>query len=116
MLLTKAVTWTLVAVILAPPVIYTAFLVLASARRILAAGARMPAGMRLVCRFWLIVGAPADALFNATYAWVRFGERPREIMFSSRIERYMRGPDGRQKDRARPWADMLNAAWPEHIK
>jgi hypothetical protein len=115
MLLSKVVVWTLVAAILAPPVIYTAFLALASAKRIRDEGIPVPAGMRLTCLLLYVLGAPADVLYNWTHGSRYFKEWPKEWTFSARVQRHANGPIGWRRDKARRWGALLNTVDPFHI-
>jgi len=109
------VAWFLVTVALASFAVETAFMQLASAKRVLAAGVPMPLDIRLVSYFWLVVGYPADVAFNLTRGTWIFRELPRELLFTSRVKRHYRNSSGRRLDQAILWARILNAIMPEHV-
>lgn len=49
---------------------------------------------------YLVVGYVVDIVANATYAWWVFEERPRELLVTTRLTRYVNGPAGWRKDKA----------------
>lgn len=108
--------WVLFSIAAATFVVETAFMQYASARRVMALGVAMPLDVRLVCYFWLVVGVPADVAFNLTRGTIMFRELPHELLFTSRVKRHVRESSGRDYERARLWADFLNAADPGHIR
>ena len=109
--------WLAVAFVASTFWVYTSFFALATAKRLIKEGIELPRDMRLTCRVLLVIGWPADVVYNATRGWLMFGERPRELTFSSRIERYMRdqaaAPD---LPLATWWATFLNVAMEDHIR
>lgn len=94
-------------------VIYTAFLALCTARSIEARGVEIPRLVRLVAKFWLLVGLPADVVFNWTVGAWTFGEW-RGWTFSSHVQ--SRVDRGIWDHETRMWALFLNAGAPLHIK
>lgn len=110
--------WLLVAVCLSTFVVETAFMQVMSAKRALALGIELPLDMKCVSYFWLVVGVPADMVFN----WLRgswiFREWPRwgEWMFTARVQRHVDESEGWRLERALRWARILNAIDPQpHI-
>lgn len=91
--------------------IYTAFLVLCTVKSVQATGVAIPPGIRRVAKFWLLVGVPADVLFNWTVGAYWFREW-RGWTFSSHIQQ--RVDDGLLDARTQEWALFLNAGDPTH--
>jgi hypothetical protein len=96
--------------------VMTGFLVIASAKRVLAADVNLPLALRVTCLFWGVIGIAADCVYQMTVGTVRFRELPRELLYSGRIQRLVRSSDDRKLVKARRWATILNAADPGHIK
>jgi hypothetical protein len=65
---------------------------------------------------WAVIGLTLDAAFNATAGTLMFLELPRELLFSSRVQRHYRGPAGWRLEIAEWWARQLNQIDPRHIK
>ena len=105
--------WAALALVLIPFAIYTAFLVVCSLKAIEAQGVELPIGMKWVGYFWLLVGWPADVLFNHTWGRVIFGEG-RGLTFSEHVQ--WRVDNGLVTPVTLKWARFLNAAAPNHIK
>lgn len=62
------------------------------------------------------LGILLDAVFNLTFGTVMFAEIPRELLFSTRVERHFRkGGDWRHL-LALWWARQLNQMDPGHIR
>lgn len=93
----------------------TGFMAVASAKRVIDAGAA-PRDIKAVAYFWLVVGWPADVLFNWTRGSWEFKEFPRELTFSSRVQRHVRESSDWRLGRALHWANILNLIWPGHIE
>jgi hypothetical protein len=108
----KILAWLALAIALIAFVVETGFFALASAERVMAAGLPFKGYRRLVVKFWLLVGVPADALYNLTVGTIVFRELPREWLYSSRVARLARA--GNPKAIAE--RDFLNAAAPGHIQ
>jgi hypothetical protein len=90
----------------------TGFFVLATAKRIEAAGLRLSGFRRGVVYVWLAVGIPADAFYNWLIgSWFYLRDRPREVMYSSHVGDLARAGDARGLAEAA----FLNAALPGHI-
>ena len=64
---------------------------------------------------WAFVGLILDALFNATAGTVMFASLPRELLFSSRVQRHVLD-DSWRGHVARFWKRQLNQIEPNHIK
>lgn len=114
-----AALYTVLAMVVATFVVYTAFMQVSSAKRALALWVRLPRDIRLVTYFWLIVGLAADVVFNATRGTLMFRELPRELLFTSRIKRHVRESANKSEWRYRKaceWRDILNAIDPGHIR
>lgn len=105
--------WLPIGLILIAFGVFTAFLVLCTARRILDSGTEMPKGMLAVAYFWLVVGWPCDVLFNQTYGRLIFGEA-RGITFSAHVQ--WRVDNGLITPKTLMWANFLNAGMENHIK
>lgn len=112
----KLIIWLAIALISSTFAVYTAFLALASAKRLRDAGVPIPWDMRAVCWFWYVVGWPADVLFNWLRGTWMYRESPREFTFSARVQRHYRKTGGKRKDKANEWAALLTGADPGHIK
>ena len=98
-------------------VVYTAFMALSTAKRMLALDA-LPIEMKLTAYALLVMGYPADILFNLIRGTIIFRELPREFLFSSRVQRHYKriGIDNERYRTAAYWAKVLNAADPGHIR
>ena len=105
--------WLPIALVAVPFAIYTAFLVLCSLKAIEAQGVELPLGMKWIGYVWLLIGWPADVLFNQTWGRVIFGER-RELTFSAHVQ--WRIDNGLATPKTLVWARFLNAGAPLHIK
>lgn len=64
---------------------------------------------------FLLLGALADVVFNATWGSIIFRELPREGLFTSRLKRHWHGNDIKQEDRAAPWVRRVNLIDPGHV-
>ncbi len=107
------VAYLLISIVLIAFVTQTGFFVLATAKRIEAAGLRLSGFRRVVVYAWLLVGVPADALYNwLVGSWFYLRDRPREFMYSSHVGDLARAGD----ERGLSEAAFLNAALPGHIK
>lgn len=95
--------------------VITAFVFVFSARRVIESGAWCPWYVRVIARAWLVVGLVADVAFNWIWGTVIFREFPKEIVFTSRIKRLVKS-DGWRGEKARQWAEFLNAVDPHHVK
>jgi hypothetical protein len=108
----------LLAIVLAIFWLNVGFLAVASAVRILSSGLKLPIETRLTCYVLLLVGVPADVVYNAFVGSVRFREWPQwnhgELMYSGRVGRLAREDKGWRGEKALTWARVLNAAWPGH--
>lgn len=109
------VKWTLIFAIASTFLVETAFVEVVAAKAMLKRGL-LTTELRLVAYFWLIVGYPADAIFNLTRGVIMFRElNPHALLFSPRIDFYMRNPNRCKKlDRAVRWAALLNTLDPGH--
>lgn len=72
--------------------------------------------------FWRFNLAPlvplayaVDIFFNLTIGWIMFAELPRELLFSTRVQRHFRGSRGWQLKLAVFWARNLNVFEARHI-
>jgi len=63
----------------------------------------------------LAIGILADVLFNAIWGTIIFRERPREYLFTSRLQRHWNGPSAKQYARAAPWVARVNLIDPGHV-
>jgi len=111
-----ALAYTVLAIAGATFLVYTAFMVVASARRAIGAGVWMPRGVRLVAYCWLVVGVAADVTFNLAVGTLAFRELPHEFLFTSRVKRHVRESSGWRQEKARSWMEFLNAVDPGHIR
>jgi hypothetical protein len=113
--MTAIIVWIALAAALATGFVMTGFLVIASAKRVLAAGVKLPLALKATCLFWGVVGVVADAAYQMTVGTVRFRELPRELLYSGRIQRLVREGSGWRLEKAKRWAAILNSADPGHI-
>lgn len=95
--------------------VITGFVFVFAVRRVLDSGAWCPWYVKLIARVWLVVGIVADVAFNWLWGTVIFREFPQELVFTSRVQRHF-GSSGWRGDKARQWAQFLNAVDPQHIK
>lgn len=95
----------------------TGFLTVFMLKRAIDAGVWMPVWVKGIGYFWLAVGVPADAAYNLVIGTLEFREWPRELMFSSRVQRLVDEGEGWRRERAIKWARFLNVVDPKpHIK
>lgn len=112
------ILWILVTAALATFVVETAFVYVATAKRLLKRNL-LALDMKLVAYIWLAVGYPADIAFNWTRGWIMFRRRPREFLFSETVQWIV---DHRsevtidQWQKAHQWAAVLNEIDPGHIR
>ncbi len=102
--------------------VMTGFLVIASAKRVLAAGVKLPLALKVTCLFWGVVGLVSDSIYNGLVGTVRFREWPRWLkwhgipvapeLYSARVQTHSTAGD----PKALRWAAILNAADPGHIR
>ncbi len=117
-----AIFWFILSLALIDFTVTTGFLALVTAKRVVAEKRHMPPVVLAVARFWLVVGVPADFLFNAYRGSIMFREWPqwhkKEFMFSSRVERWANVHISARTfvfvQRAMAWASFLNVD-PGHI-
>lgn len=109
------VMWVIVVVLLATFTVETAFVQVVTAKVMLKRGL-LTKEFKLVAIVWLIVGYPADFVFNLTRGMLMFRTlRPCGWLFSARIDYYMRNPSRCKKlDRAVQWGALLNTLDPGH--
>jgi len=106
------IIWLLVSAALATFVVYTAFLALCTAKRMIASGVSLPADLKLTCYLWLLIGWPADFVYNLLRGTLRHLEWPHELTYSARVQRLARKGD----KEAIEWARLLNAGDEDHVK
>lgn len=102
--------------------VMTGFLVIASAKRVLAAGVPLPLSLKVTCLFWGVVGVVSDSVYNGLVGTVRFREWPRWLrwhgipvapeLYSARIQTHATAGD----QKVLSWAAILNAADPGHVE
>jgi len=61
-----------------------------------------------------IIGFALDIVFNLTLGTFFFKERPKELLFSKRVQRQLK--QGPRRTVARRWANRLNLFDPGHIR
>lgn len=61
-----------------------------------------------------VAGLLLDVAFNLTFGTLLFRELPRELLFTSRCNRHIKG-DGSRKRMAQFWAKQLNQFDEDHI-
>lgn len=61
-----------------------------------------------------VVGLLLDVAFNLTFGTLMFRELPRELLFTARCQRHVRGV-GRRRPLALWWARQLNQFDPGHV-
>ena len=111
----RSLLWVIVSICLATFVVETAFAYVSTAKRLLESGVKLPFDMRCTAYFWLIIGLPADFVFNVLRGSIIFRERPHELLFTSRVKRHLRSGPGWRRDKAYLWAEILNAIDPNHV-
>lgn len=109
------VKWFVIFAIASTFLVETAFVEVVAAKAMLKRGL-FTTELRLVAYFWLIVGYPADFVFNLTRGMIMFRTlRPGGWLFSARIDHYMRNPSAcKRLDTAVRWAALLNTLDPGH--
>jgi hypothetical protein len=115
----NGIEWALVVTVFSTFYVYTAFLALCTVQRMRAAKVWMPWEMKVLAIFILVTGWPADVIFNITRGSFVYRELPWRVLtgeftFSSRTKRMMRA-GGKSRERATPWAFLLNAGDEGHI-
>ena len=106
------IVWAVLAIAIIAFVVEVGFFALATAERVEAAGIKLTGYRRLIIYVVLLVGWPADVLYNWSVGTLVFRELPRELTYSSRVGRLARA--GNPKAVAE--ANFLNAALPGHIR
>ena len=94
----------------------TAFVFCSVAKRLIESRSWTPWWIRPIAYAWLIVGLPADYLFNKTFGCLIFREGWRESLFTARVQFHVDESTGKRHDKALKWAEFLNAVDPGHIK
>ena len=107
--------WILVVIALSTFVVETAFVYVSTAKRLLESDLPFPMDMKAIAYFWLVVGLPADMIFNLTRGTFMFRELPRELLFTARIKRHQFTTGWRGK-KAKQWAKLLNFVDPGHVR
>jgi hypothetical protein len=110
------IAWIVAATLVATFVVQTAFLAAANVARVLKQGVWVPPSAKVVAFCWLVVGYFADVAYNLTWGTIHFRELPRELLFTSRVKRHVRGSAGWRYDKAARWRDFLNAVDEGHIR
>ena len=107
------IVWLIVVIALSTFAVETAFVYVSIAKKILRLY-KIPLDLKCIAYFWLIVGYPADIVFNWTRGTIMFLEFPRELLFTSRIQRliYDKGWRG---EKAQEWAEIMNEVDPGHV-
>jgi hypothetical protein len=109
----KVIALAALALLLVAFVVETGFFALATAERVEASsGIKLTGYRRGIVYIWLLIGWPADVLYNWTIGSLTFRELPKELTYSSRVGRLARA--GNVKAIAE--ANFLNAAMPGHIR
>ena len=109
--------WLVVSTALSVFVVCTAFPAVMLLHRALVAGVWVPAEAKATGYVLLVLGVPADIGYNLIIGTLRFRELPRELMFSSRVQRHIDESDGWRLEQAIEWAEFLNFCDPKpHIK
>ena len=62
------------------------------------------------------IGIVLDLLFNVVFGTLMFRELPKELLFSSRVQRHVRNGPSKRFGLAMFWARQLNTFDPDHIK
>ena len=94
--------------------VITAFVFVSTVGKLLKSGVWCPWYIKVVAYVWLLIGIPADVLFNVVWGTWIFRERPREWLFTHRVKRHVSKTDWRGK-KAKLWAEMLNAIDENHV-
>lgn len=94
-------------------VVFTAFLVICTYTRIAETGVEIPVGIQRTATFWYAIGLVADAIYNWTFGFKRFGEL-RGVMYSEHIQD--RVNDGDADHDTVMWKNFLNAGKPGHVR
>lgn len=108
--------WLIVGTVLATFVVCTAFPAVMLLHRALVAGVWVPVEAKLTGYILFAIGVPADVGYNLVLGSIRFREWPRELMFSSRVQRHIDESDGWRLEHAKEWAEFLNFCDEGHIK
>lgn len=108
-------TWLAVVVLASTFTVETAFVQVVTSKAMLKRGL-LTKEFRLVAYFWLLVGYPADFVFNVTRGMIMFRTlNPHGAFFSQRIDYYMHNPTRCKKlDKAVQWGALLNTLDPGH--
>lgn len=111
----EIVKWLLITILFSTFTVETAFVQVVTSKAMLKRGL-LTKEFRLVAYFWLLVGYPADFVFNLTRGMLMFRTlRPCGWLFSARIDYYMRNPAlCKNIDLAVRWGALLNTLDPGH--
>jgi hypothetical protein len=93
-----------------------AFLTVASAKRMLKSGLKLPLAMRVICLLKLAYGYPADVAYNWIVGSARHRAWPKKLieLYSERLERLVWEPYATRDKKAVYWVKLILAADPTH--
>lgn len=113
--MTNPILWAAVVLALTTFTVETAFVQVVTCKALLKRGL-LSMEMRIGAIVWLIVGYPADFVFNLVRGCLMFREiNPHGWLFSWRIDWYMRNPARCKRiDTAVRWGALLNTLDPGH--
>jgi hypothetical protein len=105
-------------VVVSSATIEIAYVYATSVKKAHDAGLWIPREMLVIAYVMLVIGAPADVLFNWTRGSMMYRERPRwgEWTFSARVERIANDESHPKHAYAIDWAILLNHFHDGHIR
>lgn len=95
--------------------VISAFVVVATFKKVVDAGRWVPWYMKVIAYVWLVIGLPSDVLFNWIFGTWIFREFPRELMFTARVKRHYYTGSGWREQKAGQWAELLNDIDAGHV-
>jgi hypothetical protein len=116
-LIAQLLIWGLITIAASTFVVETAFIQVITYKGLKKRGLLLPE-MVPQAYFWLIIGYPADIVFNEIRGRIMFRDwSSRGFLFTNRIQYYMDHPDKcKRMGLAIKWANTLNAIDPGHVR
>lgn len=100
--------WLALSVLLTWFVLVNGYIVYMAASAVLERGQKLNWFMKIPAVVLVLLGLPADVIFNWIAGTILFRERPHEWVFTARCKRHKAGQDGWRKDKAMKWCAAMN--------
>lgn len=103
-----AAFWLVFALLLTWFVLANGFIVYMASRAVLKRDEDIHWFLKIPAAVMVVLGAPADVLFNWVAGSILFKEWPREGVFTTRCKRHKRGSPGWRRNKAIEWCRRMN--------